>query len=240
MLASSKPSICVVSTEFDIGSLLDSAGGKLFVPPSSPRALSILSDKGSGKNFFADYRVIKDDVVCVFNGEIYNYKNLCEKYDINSKISKTKFDYSLFTSYQGKMLDIDLKITKKNQAKLTRLEINDAILEEINLQLGTNLDFDNDFKSLEITTGNEITDWGLNNSILDSNDIIILNDFVDTILANGVEVALVELENNVLQNNMDLSPTKIQKYEELANTVKLINAEDPELFDNNLQSKNCI
>ena len=164
----------------------------------------------------------------------------CEKYDINSKISKTKFDYSLFTTYQGKMLDIDLKITKKNQAKLTRLEINDAILEEINLQLGTNLDFDNDFKSLEITTGNEITDWGLNNSILDSNDIIILNDFVDTILANGVEVALVELENNVLQNNMDLSPTKIQKYEELANTVKLINAEDPELFDNNLQSKNCI
>mgnify|MGYP003132254832 FL=1 len=74
MLASSKPSICVVATEFDIGSLLDSAGGKLFVPPSSPKALSILSDKGSGKNFFADYRVIKNDVVY---GDIMNiYLNM--------------------------------------------------------------------------------------------------------------------------------------------------------------------
>ncbi len=74
MLASSKPSICVISTEFDISNLLDSAGGKLFVPPSSPKALSILSDKGSGYHYFADYRVLKDDVVY---GDIMNiYLNM--------------------------------------------------------------------------------------------------------------------------------------------------------------------
>ena len=67
-----------------------------------------------------------------------------------------------------------------------------------------------------------------------------MNDFIDTTLSNGVEIALTNLEKNVLQNEIQLSTTKIQKYEELANTVKLINAEDPELFDNNLQRKGCI
>jgi len=126
----------------------------------------------------------------------------CEKYDMNSKLEKTKFDYSLFNTYQGKLLSINLKNTLKKQAELSRLEVNDAILEEINLQLGTYLDYSTDFKSLEINTPKDITNWGLNNDILDSQDVTILNDFIDTTLSNGVEIALTDLEENVLQNEL--------------------------------------
>lgn len=163
----------------------------------------------------------------------------CEQYQLKSDTDEAKFDYSLYYTYQGKMLSVNLKKALKVQNNISRLELNEAILDEINLQLGTDLDYSVDFKSMEIKSSTEVMDWGLQNNLLDDKDVTILNDFISSTVSNGIENALSGLEADVFKN-MELSVSKVQKYEELANTVRLINEENPEIFDSNLDGRSCL
>lgn len=163
----------------------------------------------------------------------------CEQYDTNLDINSSKFDYSLFNTYKGSMLNINLNNVTNRQnsnSEITRLELNEALLNEINLQLGTNLDYSLDFKSIEIISVESIVNWSLQNNILDNKDVEILNDFSESLLSNDVENALSDLESKVFQST-ELNNFKIEKYEELANTTKLIIDDDPNFFN---RQESCI
>lgn len=162
----------------------------------------------------------------------------CEQYESSQDSVDAKFDYSLFNTYKGNMLDINVLNTSRGQQELSRLELNEAILNDINLQLGTNLDYSYDFKSLEITSSQEIINWGLQNELLNNKDVEILNTFINSVLSNDMETALIDLEAAVFQSE-ELSLFKIEKYETLANTVRLINEENPEMFNSIGQQRSC-
>jgi len=104
----------------------------------------------------------------------------CEQYD-DLNADDAKFDYSLFNTYKGNLLDINLLNFLRTE-DLSRLELNQAILNEVNLQLDTELDYNTNFKSLEITSAQEVMDWGVQHNLLDSKDAEILNNFMDNTL----------------------------------------------------------
>lgn len=163
----------------------------------------------------------------------------CEQYDQNFETGNSSFDYSLFETYKGKMLSINFnnKLYKQETtSELTRLELNNLILNDVNSQLNTNLDYANNFKSLDISSTENIINWSLDNNVIDEIDAEILNSFTESFSNNGLEVALTDLETRVLQSN-NLSSFKVEKYEQLANTARLMENQDPGLFS---QGDGCI
>jgi len=148
--------------------------------------------------------------------------------------SQSKFDFSFFNKNQDNL--IDMKSFKlHNKSSLSRLEVNNIILTEINDQLGSELDFSTSFKELELDSFDSVSNWIYTNQSLNELDMQILIDFDTNLKVLELTDAIAILENDV--NNANLNSFKIDKFEYLANVVKLIENETPGFFTT--QQKSC-
>jgi hypothetical protein len=129
------------------------------------------------------------------------------------------------------MLKLDPK--KFSTTKSTIEETHQAILDEINLQLGTDLTYSTEFLSLDLGNADSVTQWAYDQNLIDQIDEHILNNFMNSLSSMSVEEALDELEITVIENA--LNQEKVQQYEALANAIKLIHDDDPSFFSSNEQ-----
>jgi Rad3-related DNA helicase len=150
-----------------------------------------------------------------------------------------KFDFSFYENHKGNLLELNIFENKinGNKSKLTsRLELNNTILKEINNQLGTKLDFSTDFKQLNLDSHENIVEWSYKSGTLTKVDIEILNDFNKNLNILQLSDAINILEEDV--HTAHLNPMKVEKFQYLANVVKLLEYEGPGIFTSSLQQKN--
>ena len=104
-----------------------------------------------------------------------------------------------------------------NKSSLSRIEINDKILNEINNQLGSELELSTDFKELELDSFESVSNWAINNGTMDEIDIQILTYFNQSLSQLELSQAITALETDV--KNSNLSSFKVQKLQYPANVV---------------------
>ena len=113
---------------------------------------------------------------------------------------------------------IDMKsFNFDNKSSLSRIEINDKILNEINNQLGSELELSTDFKELELDSFESVSNWAINNGTMDEIDIQILTYFNQSLSQLELSQAITALETDV--KNSNLSSFKVQKLQYPANVV---------------------
>ena len=104
-----------------------------------------------------------------------------------------------------------------NKSSLSRIEINDKILNEINNQLVSELELSKDFKELELDSFESVSNWAINNGTMDEIDIQILTYFNQSLSQLELSQAITALETDV--KNSNLSSFKVQKLQYPANVV---------------------
>lgn len=156
--------------------------------------------------------------------------------ETHTEIAKDQFDYTFYETNKNHMIDLK-SFNFEDRSTLSRLEINNMILDEINQQLDTSLDFDESFKSLELTSYEHIENYIITNQILEDIDLAILNEFYSDLNSHALIDAVVMLENNVIL--ADLAFEKREKFEYLANVVLLIENETPGFFDSTMEQRSC-
>lgn len=105
----------------------------------------------------------------------------------------------------------------ENKSSLSRIEINDKILNEINNQLVSELELSKDFKELELDSFESVSNWAINNGTMDEIDIQILTYFNQSLSQLELSQAITALETDV--KNSNLSSFKVQKLQYPANVV---------------------
>jgi hypothetical protein len=150
----------------------------------------------------------------------------------------SKFDFSFFEKNKGNLIDMK-SFNFEKKSSLSRLEMNDKILNEINYQLGSELELSTDFKELELDSFESVSNWAINNGTMDKIDLQILTNFNKNLSQLELSQAIIALETDV--KNSELSSFKIQKFQYLANVVKLLENERAGFFvsNSNFQQKSC-
>jgi len=163
-----------------------------------------------------------------------NGSELIQENELEQTSENLKFDFSFYENNKGNL--IDLKSFKfNNKSSLSRLEINNLILDEINRQLGTSLDYSTSFKKLD--SYESISKYIYENEIMDENEMQILTDFNTNLSTLEIYEAITILEEDV--NDANLSSFKIEKFQFLANVVLLIENQTPGFFTENNQQRSC-
>lgn len=163
--------------------------------------------------------------------------NVDELTNENETFENFKFDFSLFNENKGKLIEIE-SFMLDNKYYLSRLELNNYILEQVNDFHNTNINFDNDLKTLK--TSEDILNWLENNSDFNQQDISILKNLKSDLISIGLDEAISALEYNILEENL-LDDYKIDKYQSIVNGVKLIEYQYPGFFtsDNLENARSC-
>lgn len=161
---------------------------------------------------------------------------LFKQNEIEQTSENFKFDFSFFEANKGKLIDLS-SFKFSNKSSLSRLETNNLILDEINDQLGTDLNFSNGFKELELSSYENIEDYIYANNIMNETDMKILTSFQLNLKNMDLSEAISALEEDA--NDVNLSSVKMKKFEYLANIVKLLENETPGFFTSTEQQKSC-
>jgi len=104
------------------------------------------------------------------------------------------FNYSIFENNKGNLLDLS---SFDDISYNSKIEFSNEVLNKINVQLGTELDLDHNFKSLNFKSKNEIINWELDNKVIDNNDVVILTSLNKNLNIMEIDDALNELEFEV-------------------------------------------
>ncbi len=165
-----------------------------------------------------------------------NGSELIQHNEVES-LENFKFDFSLYENNKGNLIGLE-SFKFNNKSSLSRLEINNIILDEINNQLGTDLNYGDSFKSLELTSSDNVENYFISNNLINETEKLILNDF--HLNLNNLELydAINILEEDV--NNANLDATKKGKFEYLANVVQLIEYETSGFFSSTTHQKSCL
>lgn len=142
------------------------------------------------------------------------------------------FNYSIFENNKGTLLDLS---TFEDISYNSNIEFTNEVINKINNKLGTHLDLDHNFKSIKFKSKNEIVEWGLQNKVIDNNDVIILTSLNKNLNVMDIDDALNKLEFDVNSTLNEVEKSVV--YEKLANIVKLVEYEDKGMFSSSISDK---
>jgi len=154
---------------------------------------------------------------------------------LDEKVSFTEnssFDYSIYENNKGNLLDLS---TFDDISYDSNIQFSNEVLNKINIQLGTQLDLDHDFKSLNFKSKKEISEWGIQNKVIDENDVVILTNLNKNLKFMKIEDALNRLEFDVNSSISQIEKKVI--FEKLANVVKLLEYQDKGMFSSSIFEK---
>ncbi len=163
-----------------------------------------------------------------------NGNELILENELEQASENLKFNFSFYESNKGNLISLE-SFKFDNKSSLSRLEINNLILDEINSQLGTSLDYSTSFKQLD--SYEAISNYIYENEIMDENEMQILTDFNTNLSTLEISEAITVLEEDVKDAN--LSSFKTEKFQYLANVVLLIENQNPSFFTDNTQQRSC-
>ncbi|QMU64591.1 MAG: hypothetical protein GKR88_10035 [Flavobacteriaceae bacterium] len=155
----------------------------------------------------------------------------CEQYDAPEQI-QNKFDYSSFNNFKSSSYFDDIVKNVKSRFSKSKESTNQIVLDEVNAQLGTNIEIPNDALQLSIEMNpTDILTIAKNNSWLTQEDVIITNEFIEDMESKGFDIAVENYESNILAVN--LSNEEFAKKNLFINMVKSMEFKYPDLYDNN-------
>jgi hypothetical protein len=100
----------------------------------------------------------------------------CEKNNLNIELSENEIRLYPFEKLKGQLIDINQLNLKDSKIEFnSRLDLNNFILSEINNYYDTDIDFDDELKSL--SSAEEIFNWIKANTLFNQNDVDNLRFF---------------------------------------------------------------
>ncbi|MEZ7945968.1 MAG: hypothetical protein QMC07_09370 [Flavobacteriaceae bacterium] len=164
----------------------------------------------------------------------------CEQNDLNNEQNNREINLHSFETLKGQLMDINkLNVNNSKTEFNSRLDQNNHLLSEVNSYYGTEIDFDDNLKS--INTEEEIINWLKINTPFDENDIDNLKNFSSNLTSLGLEESVSTLENEISNEDMDLY--KFEKYQSIVNGIALIEYQYPGYFTSEnsqgLASRSC-
>lgn len=188
-----------------------------------------------------EIKIIKPNVYKSVIFSILILLSSCNKYDISLtgdnelSLTKNKFEFNFFDENKENMIDIN-SFSHMDKSSLTRLQMNNLLIKEINKEFDSNLNYSDGFKNLELNSFEEISDYLIQNNILDNKDLKLLKSFSYRLNKLNIDDAIEHFENDVFSSYSDAQ--KIQKFEYLVNIVKLFEYHH-DYFSSNSLDKNC-
>jgi len=158
----------------------------------------------------------------------------CEQANLNND-AESEFDYSVYNEFiSGNSYSKANSFLSKSGNSNT---IADAqkLLDDINLEYGTNIVFPNEFLGLTDYSPQHIETTALSKGWLNQNDIYLIDEFESDLKKSDFDTAIQNYENNVI--NLGLSGNELEEKNLAANAFKAFNNYHPELFDNTTYSK---
>ncbi|EAR11884.1 hypothetical protein PI23P_11142 [Polaribacter irgensii 23-P] len=156
----------------------------------------------------------------------------CSQYELNNK---RVFDYAMYQAYKDNPVDMQkVEILKSKLKKgFSKSEINEQILNLVNDQYHTNLKIPKKVLYISDINIDEMKSFSLSESLISKEEIKLIDELSLNIGYKGLDSALKILEDKVIASNLDIASFK--KYNNLAISLKVVNIENPQLFNNNNQ-----
>ena len=107
-------------------------------------------------------------------------------------------------------------------------ERNKLILNEINEELKTNLEYPDHFHGLIRHEPEEMLNISLNKDWIDMNDVNRIDNFMEDLQKSNFEVALANLEEST--TNQNLNDKEFEKVNSFVNNLRSVNFTNPEYF----------
>ena len=171
--------------------------------------------------FFRNSRLIGFSAICFL---IFS----CSQYDLNQERA---FDFAIYEAYKDNPLSKSTKdlIASSLRNRTSNLSFKRQILEQINQQYNSNLDISDPMLELSDYNVDDMKAYSLTNGLLNQSEINMLDELASDIQATNLDDALLSFEDKVVSLNLDQST--FEKYNYVANSLKVIDEENPSLFD---------
>ncbi|WP_438968639.1 hypothetical protein [Nonlabens sp.] len=145
------------------------------------------------------------------------------KSTFETQASERTFDFSTYERFKGDIIDIKkLDIP----TKVSRLEQNKSILEQVNNIYETEVNFDEELMTLN--TSEKIFSWLVENTNFNEKDVLLITNYSNNLVSNGFEKASKTLSEQLSKHSIE--SVKFEKYQSIVNTVKLIEYQYPGTF----------
>ena len=157
----------------------------------------------------------------------------CQQYDNPIPIDSQNFDYSLFDEF--KSANIQLVLTNINRTSINKFE---ALVDLVNLNLNTDLDFPESASNLINSDSEKIFEQALNNGWVSQSEVNLTKTFISEIHRDGFDKAIANYEEVIL--NRKLSDQEFSKQNKIVNILKSQNYANPNLFNPDLSDRNSL
>lgn len=151
----------------------------------------------------------------------------------NSDLTKQSFDYEAYNTYKGNQFKVTIpdNINNQEDSREKYIEISNII----NNQLGTDLSLTVlDEQYLNNAQNRNAQNNFYESSYLSSTDLQLISQLESDLENNDFETAITNFESNVLA--LEISNDEFEKYNKIANVLKIAESQEPGLFVSNNQS----
>lgn len=152
----------------------------------------------------------------------------CTTKSVEISSNERNFDYSSFNLIKSNNIFQNLDLRNYVNVKTTTLERNQQILDQINLELNTDVSIPDLGLQLTDYSGEEIIEIALSNQWIDQVDVQLIDDFMIDLQTNNFDYAITNFENTVL--SLDISNEKFENLNTMANTLESVNFQHPSIF----------
>lgn len=150
----------------------------------------------------------------------------CTQYEpINQ--ARESFDYKMYEAFKDHpKLEIDYDALLNGRLSIE--EINQALLDAINAEYGTSITLSDIALGLSDKPAEGIQSISLENGLLSNQDITLIDNLLLNLEENSFTDSVALFETEVL--SMEITDENFVKYESFANSLKVLNDENPEIF----------
>lgn len=152
----------------------------------------------------------------------------CTKYD-NLENDNYNFDYKTFENFKSTHHTIDFSgVTNNQKTEIDIIRTNRALLNIINNELGTELNYpDLILKSLTYSA-QELIEISLTESWINQKQVHLLETFSLDLQNKNFDFAIQQMEQNI--NSLNLNNEEFEQINLFANNLKSLNYKNPNLF----------
>lgn len=155
----------------------------------------------------------------------------CTTHGLETDIQSKTMNYDIFNDFKSNVgilnsLKHSINLEKENQ---TFVEFSQAILDQINLEMGTNLVYSDEELKIPDYSAEEIIEISLANDWMNQTDVDLINAFMNDLENHDFNFAFTNYENSIL--TLSVTDEKFEKLNLTANLILSANYENPEIFN---------
>ncbi|MEM6719878.1 MAG: hypothetical protein AAF611_11205 [Bacteroidota bacterium] len=155
----------------------------------------------------------------------------CTTHGIETANSESRtINYKVFNDYKSNTGLLKNIMTTNQYGKNSQSlkEISQTILDQVNLELGTNVIYSDEALQLPNYNGEEIIEIGKANGWINDIDVNLIDAFMINLENHDFNYAIENFENSVI--TLSVSDEKFDKLNMTANLIRSANHQNPEIF----------